>query len=235
MQTWLADPPLLGGPGQGTRQIVELLIAFGLTALIGLEREVHGKAAGLRTQTIVGTAAALILIISKYGFSDVLSPGTVEVDPSRVAAQIVSGIGFLGAGLIITRQGAVHGLTTAAAIWECAAIGMAAGAGLVKLAIVVTILHFVIVLGFTPLTQRLTARLSGSVRLHITYVPNHGVIGRILHACDKHQWTLSELNSDPDGGVLLTLTGAGIRHAPSAVASVDGVTSVRRMAGKDDD
>ncbi len=199
MQTWLADPPLLGGPGQGTRQIVELLIAFGLTALIGLEREVHGKAAGLRTQTIVGTAAALILIISKYGFADVLVPGTVEVDPSRVAAQIVSGIGFLGAGLIITRQGAVHGLTTAAAIWECAAIGMAAGAGLVTLAIVVTILHFVIVLGFTPLTQRLTARLSGSVRLHITYEPNRGVIGRILGACDKHQWTLSELNNDPDG------------------------------------
>ncbi|WP_328357211.1 MgtC/SapB family protein [Mycobacterium sp. NBC_00419] len=234
MQTWLADPPLLGGPGQGTRQIVELLIAFGLTALIGLEREVHGKAAGLRTQTIVGTAAALILIISKYGFSDVLVPGLVEVDPSRVAAQIVSGIGFLGAGLIITRQGAVHGLTTAAAIWECAAIGMAAGAGLVKLAIVVTILHFVIVLGFTPLTNRLTARLAGSVRLHITYEQNHGVIGRILRACDKNRWTLSELNSDPDGGVLLTLTGSGIRHAPAAVAGVDGVTSVRRMDDKDD-
>jgi len=106
---------------------------------------------------------------------------------------------------------------------------MAAAAGLVTLAIVVTILHFVIVLGFTPLTKRLTARLSGSVRLHITYEQNRGVIGRILHDCDKHQWALSELHSDPDGGVQLTLTGAGIRHAPSAVASVDGVTSVRRM------
>ncbi len=91
-------------PGQGTRQIVELLIAFGLTALIGLEREIHGKSAGLRTQAIVGTASALILIVSKYGFFDVLTNGLVEVDPSRVAAQIVSGIGFLGAGLIITRQ-----------------------------------------------------------------------------------------------------------------------------------
>ena len=106
---------------------------------------------------------------------------------------------------------------------------MAAAAGLVTLAIVVTILHFVIVLGFTPLTKRLTARLSGSVRLRITYEQNRGVIGRILHDCDKHQWALSELHSDPDGGVQLTLTGAGIRHAPSAVASVDGVTSVRRM------
>ena len=98
MQTWLADPSLLGGPGQGSRQIVELLIAFGLTALIGLEREVHGKSAGLRTQAIVGTASALILIVSKYGFFDVLSTGTVEVDPSRVAAQIVSVVGAAAVG-----------------------------------------------------------------------------------------------------------------------------------------
>jgi putative Mg2+ transporter-C (MgtC) family protein len=191
MQTWLADPSLLGGPGQGSRQIVELLIAFGLTALIGLEQEIHRKSAGLRTQAIVGTAAALILIVSKYGFFDVFNAGTVEVDPSRVAAQIVSGIGFLGAGLIITRQGAVHGLTTAAAIWECAAIGMAATAGLVKLAIVVTILPLRDRSRFHSLTKRLTARLAGSVRLHITYEQNRGVIGRILRGCDKHQWALS--------------------------------------------
>ena len=234
MQTWLADPPLLGGPGQGTRQIVELLIAFGLTALIGLEREIHGKSAGLRTQAIVGTASALILIVSKYGFSDVLAPGLVEVDPSRVAAQIVSGIGFLGAGLIITRQGAVHGLTTAAAIWECAAIGMAAAAGLVKLAIVVTILHFVIVLGFSPLSRRLTARLAGSVRLRVTYEPEHGVLTRILAACDKQNWSLTEVNSDADGGVLLTLSGARIRNAPSTIACVAGVTGVRRIDDKDE-
>jgi len=234
MQTWLADPPLFGGPGQGSRQLIELLVAFGLTALIGLEREIHGKSAGLRTQAIVGTSAALILIISKYGFSDVLVAGSVMLDPSRVAAQIVSGIGFLGAGLIITRQGAVHGLTTAAAIWECAAIGMAAAAGLLKLAVVVTVLHFVIVLGFTPLTKRLTERLSGSVRLHINYQQGTGVLTRVLYACDTHQWALSELTTDRDGGVLLTLSGAGIRHAPSAVAGVDGVTNVRRIDNSDE-
>ncbi|CAN5625234.1 MgtC/SapB family protein [soil metagenome] len=80
--------------------IIEPLVAFALTSLIGLEREIQGKSAGLRTQAIVGTSAALILLVNKYGFQDVPSPGTVEVDPSRVAAQIVSGIGFLGAGLI---------------------------------------------------------------------------------------------------------------------------------------
>ncbi|WP_407666389.1 MgtC/SapB family protein [Mycobacterium pinniadriaticum] len=153
---------------------------------------------------------------------------------ARVAAQIVSGIGFLGAGLIITRQGAVHGLTTAAAIWECAAIGMAAAAGLVKLAIVVTILHFVIVLGFNPLSKRIIGRLAGSARLRVTYETDRGVLSRILAACDKHQWSLTELSSDPDGGVLLTLSGARIRHAPNTIAEVDGVTGVRHLSEKDE-
>ena len=77
MHQWLADPAFFGGPGQGTRQIIELFVAFGLTALIGIEREIQGKSAGLRTQTIVGTASALILLVSKYGFADVLVPGLV--------------------------------------------------------------------------------------------------------------------------------------------------------------
>ena len=70
MHAWLADPPFFGGPGQGARQIIELFVAFGLTSLIGLEREIQGKSAGVRTQTIVGTAAALILLVSKYGFPE---------------------------------------------------------------------------------------------------------------------------------------------------------------------
>jgi putative Mg2+ transporter-C (MgtC) family protein len=236
MEIWLADPPLFGGAGQGTRQLIELFVAFGLTALIGLEREIQGKAAGLRTQSIVGTSAALILLISKYGFADVLSPGYVEVDPSRVAAQIVSGIGFLGAGLIITRRGAVHGLTTAAAIWECAAIGMAAGAGLLTLAVTVTALHFLIVVGLKPLARRLTSRLSGTVRLHLTYLDGRGAMHQILQICDRHHWQLTELSSDAPAtessgqvGVLLTLAGTAILQAPTILAAVDGVTSLRQL------
>ncbi|BBY20857.1 hypothetical protein MSTO_10620 [Mycobacterium stomatepiae] len=85
---------LLGGDVQNARHLVELFGAFGLTALIGLERTIQGKSAGLRTQTIVGTSSALVMLISKYGFNNVLSAGSVVLDPSRVAAQIVSGIGF---------------------------------------------------------------------------------------------------------------------------------------------
>src|SRR4029078_11570295 len=181
MQVWLADPPFFGGPGQGTRQIIELFVAFGLTSLIGLEREIQGKSAGVRTQTIVGTAAALILLVSKYGFSDVLQDGLVVVDPSRVAAQIVSGIGLLGAGIIIFRRGSLHGLTPAAAgresalcrtraaaRWESAAIGMAAGAGLLLLAVTVTAMHFLIIVGFMPLAKRLSARFERSRTMHRT-------------------------------------------------------------------
>jgi putative Mg2+ transporter-C (MgtC) family protein len=175
MQIWLADP-LLGGAVQGGRHLIELLAAFGLTTLIGLERTIQGKVAGLRTQTIVGTSSALILLISKYGFGDVLAAQTVALDPSRVAAQIVSGIGFLGAGIIITRRGAVHGLTTAAAVWESAAIGMAAGAGLLLLAGAVVALHFVSALAFNVVERELTARLRGTVRLHIISESGRGVL-----------------------------------------------------------
>ncbi len=234
MQTWLADPSLLGGPGQSSRQVIEILIAFLLTALIGAEREIHGKSAGLRTQTIVGVAAALILIVSKYGFSDVLSPGAVVVDPSRVAAQIVSGIGFLGAGLIITRQGSVHGLTTAASIWESAAIGMAAAAGLVKLAMLVTGLHFFIMLGFTPFAKHLAARIRGSMRLHVGYDSGTDVLSGILSMCDKHEWALSELRTCPNGGVFVTLSGTGIRRAPTALAAIAGVDAVRQVENPDE-
>ena len=239
MQELLADPPFFGGPGQGARQIVELFVAFGLTALIGLEREIQGKSAGLRTQTIVGTAAALILLVSKYGFQDVLQADLVVVDPSRVAAQIVSGIGFLGAGIIIFRRGSVHGLTTAAAVWESAAIGMAAGSGLLLLACTVTAMHFMIVLGFMPLARRLANRLSGSVHLHISYEDGRGVLRNILDACGRRNWQLTELAADPPGeplgapaghvGVQVTLTGAGVLKAPMLLADIDGVSGIRQL------
>ena len=92
-------------------------LALVLSASIGLDRELRQKSAGLRTYTLVGVGSALFMLISKYGFFDVLKPGEVILDPSRVAAQIVSGIGFIGAGLIFVRRDSVRGLTTAAGVW----------------------------------------------------------------------------------------------------------------------
>ncbi len=148
--------------GQGAKQILELCAAFLLSACIGLEREVRHKSAGLRTYTIVGTAAALFLLISKYGFTDVLVPGRVVLDPSRVAAQIVTGIGFIGAGLIFVKQDSVRGLTTAATAWLVTGVGMACGAGLLLLALIVTLAYFVVAFVFPPILHRISATRSPS-------------------------------------------------------------------------
>lgn len=142
------------GDGEGARQFLDLGVAFLLSAAIGLEREIRHKSAGLRTYTIIGTSAAIFMLISKYGFMNVLDDGRVVLDPSRVAAQIVTGIGFIGAGIIFVRGNRVQGLTTAATVWLATAIGMACGAGLVLLALVGTIAYFVVAIVF-PLLIRL--------------------------------------------------------------------------------
>jgi putative Mg2+ transporter-C (MgtC) family protein len=142
--------------GQGAKQFIELGTAFLLSAAVGLERELRHKSAGLRTYTIVGTSAALFLLISKYGFSDVLVNDRVVLDPSRVAAQIVTGIGFIGAGLIFVRQDTVRGLTTAATVWLVTAIGMACGAGLPFLALAVTFAYFIVAFLFPLLIRLIT-------------------------------------------------------------------------------
>jgi putative Mg2+ transporter-C (MgtC) family protein len=114
--------------------IIQVIIASVLGGLIGLQREVAHKAAGVRTYAFVAIGSCLFTILSRMGFQGPL------VDPSRVAAQVVVGIGFLGAGLIFVRQEHVEGLTTAAGLWVTAAIGMAVAAGLYLIAIVTTII-----------------------------------------------------------------------------------------------
>ena len=108
-----------------SKYLINILLAVLLGFAIGYERKLRYKEAGIRTHTIVCAGSALIMVVSKYGFADIM-----EYDASRVAAQIVSGIGFLGAGIIIYRKHEIHGLTTAAGVWATAGVGMAAGAGL---------------------------------------------------------------------------------------------------------
>ncbi len=136
--------------------IVRLLLAAGLGSVIGLERERLVWAAGLRTHMLVSVGSALVIIVSAYGFSRVLGDHVV-LDPSRVAAQVVSGVGFLGAGSIILRNEVVKGLTTAASIWAVAGIGLAAGAGLYTAAIAATAIILLILAGLKPLEERYRA------------------------------------------------------------------------------
>ena len=143
--------------------------------------------------------ACLMMLISKYGFSDILMDGITRYDPSRVASQIVSGIGFLGAGIILTRHGAIRGLTTAATIWETAAIGMACGAGLWWLAIAGTALHFIVIALLTPLVQFILMRAHGhKVTLSVHYSPGHGVLSSLLTQVGTLGWAVSSVSTRTD-------------------------------------
>ena len=120
-----------------TEFIIRILIATFLGAIIGLDREYRTKAAGFRTHVLVALGSALFMIISVHGFDDLPKDQmTLRMDPARIAAQVVTGIGFIGAGTIIFQKNVVKGLTTAAGLWVTAAIGMACGVGMYVLAAV---------------------------------------------------------------------------------------------------
>jgi putative Mg2+ transporter-C (MgtC) family protein len=181
--------------GQGWAQIAEFGIAFLLSGVIGLEREIRQKAAGLRTYTVVGAGAALFTLVSKYGFTDVLHSGTVMLDPSRMAAQIVSGLGFIGAGVIFVHRGSVQGLTTAATIWLTAAIGAAAGAGLPVLAVLATAAYFALSYVVRPLAHRLPVLRTVPVSYHITYLQGTGLLRELLDRCTRAGFAVAELRT----------------------------------------
>ena len=123
--------------------ILRLFIAGVLGAVVGLDREYRAKEAGYRTHFLVSLGSELIMIVSQYGFQQVILENSVSLDPSRVAAQVVSGIGFIGAGTIIIQKQFVRGLTTAAGIWATAGIGLAIGAGMYGIGVAATILTLI--------------------------------------------------------------------------------------------
>ncbi|MDR5739004.1 MULTISPECIES: MgtC/SapB family protein [unclassified Caballeronia] len=137
--------------------VSRLVMAAALGSVIGFERERLSWAAGLRTHMLVCVGSALIMMVSAFGFADALKGDHVVLDPSRVAAQVVSGIGFLGAGSILLRGEIVRGLTTAASLWSVAAIGLAVGGGLYTASIAATAIILVILAGLKPLERRFIA------------------------------------------------------------------------------
>ncbi len=186
--------------GQGLLQFEELLLAFALSALVGLEREIRQKSAGLRTYTLVGVSSALFMLISKYGFTDVLVTGRVVLDPSRVAAQIVSGIGFIGGGVIFMRRDVVRGLTTAASVWLTAALGMACGAGLPVLAVTTMVIHFIVMLGFPRLAARLPRTRRTATRVRVLYQGGRGLMRDILVVCTQLRFSIDHVDIRNESG-----------------------------------
>ncbi|MGV3466356.1 MAG: MgtC/SapB family protein [Heyndrickxia sp.] len=149
--------------------IARLVIAGILGALVGFEREKRFKEAGLRTHFLVAVGSALAMIVSKYAFYDVVHSGTIELDPSRIAAGVVSGVGFLGAGTILVQRQSVRGLTTAAGLWATAGIGLAIGSGMYIVSICGTVLVLVglevlkrLFQPIIPKTHKLTIHVSSN-------------------------------------------------------------------------
>jgi len=223
----IAAPMWEFGADQGARQFAELGVALVLSTLIGLERAVQQKSAGLRTHTLVGVGSALFMQVSQYGFADVLLREHITLDPSRVAAQIVSGIGFIGGGLIFVRRDAVRGLTTAATIWLTCAVGMACGGGLALLATAATAVHFLVVRGYPLLTRRMSAIWSAErIEVQLSYRVGSGLLPRVLELCTAAGFTVERVRVDrapwkgPDRSTRVVRAEEEARPADTGVAEV---------------
>lgn len=215
----------LGGGSLGT-QLVLLLAAFVLSAIIGVERERRFKSAGLRTHILVGLGSALFTLVSAYGFTALGLPVT---DPSRIAAQVVTGIGFVGAGVIFVNRGNVTGLTTAASIWVTAAVGMACGAGMPLIAVAGTALHLVAV-GSLPMAERVLRRTTGSA-ITVRAARTGDALHRLLDLCAaaEARTRIDEIRKDAENLTLVIhLRGknADTERFVAALGAVEGVTEV---------
>jgi len=234
MTAALALPALVASPPpivQGWKQVGELGAAFVLSAIVGVEREFRQKSAGMRTYTLVGVGAALFMLVSKYGFMDVLQSQRIVLDPSRIAAQIVSGIGFLGAGLIFVRRDSVRGLTTAAGVWLTAAIGAATGAGLLLLASLGTIIYLAIALLFPYVERRLPRSGTAPSVVRVRYPDGRGLLREILKVATDRGFSVNELSTENTGDRVIEVTmhvrGRGSIHdLASALSELERVEAV---------
>jgi putative Mg2+ transporter-C (MgtC) family protein len=169
MDPWYIDPLDL---------TTRLVLAFILGGLIGLEREQSNHAAGFRTHILVCLGSALIMLLSVYGFPEFANEENVRMDPARLAAQVVSGIGFLGAGVILRYGFSIIGLTTAASLWVVAAIGLAVGAGFYLAAVIVTGIVLFSLLVLNKVEQKWLRR-SSMYRLKISAQDKPGILVKI--------------------------------------------------------
>lgn len=146
-------------------------------AMIGYERESHMKMAGIRTHAIVAMASALMMVLSKYGFFDILNRPDMDMDPSRIASSIVTAVGFLGAGVIFVRNKNIIGITTAAGIWATVGIGMCFGSGLYYLGIATTL--FILLIQWVFHLKKLS-KLSNSIESVSFRIKDHVDINEFL-------------------------------------------------------
>ena len=167
--------------------LLRIFVAAICGAIIGYERAIQRKSAGVRTHIVVAMASALFMIVSKYGFADLLNMHGIALDPSRIAAQIVTGISFIGAGTILVRREQISGLTTAAGVWAVAAIGMAVGAGMYAIGILTTIFLFFVQMIFHDDTLINKIIVHVRFNIQIEAVNKHHILPQIKEELEENQ------------------------------------------------
>ena len=205
--------------------ITRLVVAALLSGLVGFERETRQKAAGLRTHMLVGLGAALFTLVGAYALGG---------DPARVAAQIVTGVGFLGAGAIFRDGATVRGLTTAAGLWAVAAIGMATGAGLIAGAISATVVALVILLGLGLMERRLhRRRMAESTRILGVTLSDLTELNKVVKLASRLDEEARHVGIDPvdETGFVLTFQVNADRMpmVTTALLVFDSVVDVAEM------
>lgn len=203
---------------------IRLLVAAILGALVGFEREIHDHPAGMRTHLLVSLGSAGFTVLSIAAFP---APGA---DPGRIAAQIVSGIGFLGAGAILKEGATIRGLTTAASLWAVAAVGMAAGAGAWVVAVTVTTIAIVSLWPLGLVEDRLTGRDQHRIRLRLS-AADPGALARVVTVVTQRGGAVAHLATVGTSGGRLSIDlevrardveiGAAVTAAVAAVEGVD--------------
>lgn len=181
--------------------LIRLVAASVFGALVGLERERKSWSAGMRTHMMVCVGSCLIMIVSAYGFTEVLNDKDIALDPSRVAAQVVSGIGFLGAGTIMfMKEGIVRGLTTAAGLWTVAGIGLAVGGGMYLPAGIATLIVLIILWALQPIEKRYSRRFAKQTLRVVLNSENSDEAELIHKILMTNQFSVQNLNLTKSGG-----------------------------------
>jgi putative Mg2+ transporter-C (MgtC) family protein len=217
----VADVFALGWP----QTLFRLAAAAGLGAVIGLERELDEKAAGLRTHMLVASGSALFTLVSAYGFSAFVGHKHVSFDPSRIAAQIVTGIGFLGAGVIFRQGFTVRGLTTAASLWIVAAVGMAAGIGYWQGAVLATVVAVVSLRPLEWLKEYVIPQRAA--RLLVVELADGASAGPVLDAIERAGDLLSLRREGPRIELDVRIDNDRRARALHDVAALDEVKEAR--------
>jgi putative Mg2+ transporter-C (MgtC) family protein len=210
---------------------VRLIVAAALGLAVGFEREIHGHPAGLRTHMLVASGSALFTVLSAYGFSGVSSavPNSAPIDPTRIAAQIVSGIGFLGAGAILKDGIVIRGLTTAASLWATSAVGMAAGAGEYIIAGVATATILVSLWPINALAERLHGTAAPEVQLRLS-MERLESLGKVTGILVSHRLEIGQISTQRLGKASfradLAIRGRTASVITGAITAIDELEGV---------